>query len=131
MLAAKFNILAEQGAKLNLTFVWKDKDGVVVDLTTYDMRMNISPAYGTAQVKYGTWVASTTTQAGDIKIGPSDIGTPDGSDGKVVISIAASVLSTWTYNDYVYIVELTAADGITVSRLAQGLFSVSKEIPNS
>ena len=131
MLAAKFNIAAEQGSTFNLTFVWKDKDGVVVDLTALDMLINISPAFGTSRVKYGNWYAAGKTQTGEITIGPTDISTPSGTDGKIVISITAAEMATWEYRDYVYMVEITTGDGVTKYRVAEGAFNVYKEIPNS
>ena len=131
MLAALYDIVAEQGSTFTLTFVWKDVDGDEVDLTTYDMRINIASAYGEVQTKFGNWDAGTTTQSGDILIGPSDLVTPDGSDGKVEITISASVLALWDYTDYVYTVELTEDAGVVVVRLVQGKFSTLQEIPNA
>ncbi|MBT7185860.1 hypothetical protein HN911_00815 [Candidatus Bathyarchaeota archaeon] len=131
MLAAEFNLVAEQGSTFALTFVWKDKDGTVVDLTTLDMLINIGPSFGTTRVKYGNWHAATKAQTGEITIGPTDIATPDGTDGKIVIGVTAAEMATWEYRDHVYMVELTTGDGVTKYRVAQGSFNVYKEIPNT
>jgi hypothetical protein len=112
MAAVTHDFLIEQGATKTLRFIWKDSEGVPVDLTSYTARMQLRRT-----VSSDTVVAELTTENGGIVLG--------GTDGTVDVEFSAE-LTAGLSKDGVYDLELESAGVVT--RLVQGNFTLSREV---
>lgn len=112
MAAVTYDFLIEQGATKTLRFIWKDSEGVPVDLTSYTARMQLRRT-----VSSDTVVAELTTENGGIVLG--------GADGTVDVEFSAA-LTEQIEKNCVYDIELVR--GQIVTRLVQGAISVSREV---
>ena len=124
MSAGIWNITAEQGATFSPTLIYKDSDGVPVEMTGWQARMQIRKTYGaaTAQVEL-------TTENGGITLGAA---------GQIALLISAADMAALPAadvqtssqrppsRDYVYDLELIVGD--VVSRLLEGKFRVSRGV---
>jgi hypothetical protein len=113
MAAAKYDITIEQGATFRLHLVWKDSEGVPVDLTGYSARMQIRQFVQSDDV-----VLSLNTGNGGIVLG---------EDGD--IQVAADAEQTEMIVDLagVYDLEMVSADD-TVTRLVEGKVKINPEV---
>lgn len=114
MVAAKYNIKMEQGSTFLRTFNITDDEGTVVDLTDYIARMQIRSDVAASSV-----IVSCSTLANYMNI--------DGSSGTIVVSIPATVTSTFTNTSGVYDLELESPDGV-VTRLLEGNVRLSLNV---
>lgn len=114
MAAANYDWMIEQGVTLIKTFVLKDSDGVVIDLTGYTARMQIRQ-----KVHSTTSYVDATTANGKLAI--------DGSNGKITLTLTDTETSAFEWTAGVYDLEIEATDG-TVSRVIQGAVTVSQEV---
>jgi hypothetical protein len=104
----------EQGATLNRRLIWKDSNGVVINLTGYTARMQVRQSVSSA-VK----LMDLTTENGGIVLG--------GSAGTVDIKATAAAMAAMTWKRGVYDIELISADG-TVTRLLSGDVELVPEV---
>jgi zona occludens toxin (predicted ATPase) len=114
MAAATYDFQLEQGATLLKPFVWKDSNGVAVNLTGYTAKMQVR----------------RNTSADDVLLELSTINgkltiTPLSGMVTMVFSATTTAAIDWTRGKYD--LELTSGDG-TVTRLLEGEITVSKEI---
>lgn len=114
MAAAQYDFTIEQGATLEKTFVWKDGDGVVVNLSAYTARMQVRQSPSATDV-----LQSLTTTDSTIVLG--------GALGTITLSLSATATAAITWRRGKYDLELVSGDG-TVTRLLEGVITVSKEI---
>lgn len=112
-MAAKANIIIDQGTDFTTTITVTDDDGAVVDLTGYSANGHIRKHY-----------TSTTAIVFDCALGIPR------TDGQVTISLGRAVTSTMEAGRYVYDVELTSAAN-TRSRLVEGVVTVTPEVTRS
>jgi hypothetical protein len=113
--AARFDLVIEQGATFDKTFVWKDASKVVKNLTAYTAAMQIRDTVDTT-----TTIASSTGTSPNITI------TLGGTAGTIQIVIAASATALFTFDLAVYDLEVTT--GTTVKRLLEGEVKLNKEV---
>lgn len=112
MPAVTYDFVIEQGATKVLRFVWKDSNGVPVDLSGYTARMQLRKTVTNPAV-----AAELTTENGGILLG--------GVDGTVDVEFSAE-LTAGLSKDGVYDLELESAGVVT--RLVQGNFTLSREV---
>lgn len=112
MAAGNYDFTIEQGATLKTDFIWKDETGSVVDLTGGTARMQIRPSLSSETI-----VLELTTENGGLVIG--------GETGKVTMNISASQSSAITRGG---VYDLEVVVGPVVTRLLQGVVSISKEV---
>jgi hypothetical protein len=106
MVAAKHSLKMEQGATFSRTFVLTDDVGTPIDLTSYIARMQIRPS-----------VTSTSTILDASTLG--SYMTIGSTDGKISLTVPATVTSTYTTIDSVYDLEIESPSAI-VTRLLEG-----------
>jgi hypothetical protein len=111
MPAANYDIYIEQGATYYQEFIWKDSNGVAINLSTYTSRMQVR------QVKTENVILNLTNTSGMTL----------GSDGSIKISVSATTTSTLPTLGARYDLELQSANG-TVTRLLQGEVVISAEV---
>jgi len=109
-MAAKANIIIDQGTDFSTTLTVTGDDGSVTDLTGYSANGHIRKHY-----------TSSTATVFDISFG-----TPR-TDGQVTISLGRSVTENMEAGRYVYDVELTSSAN-SRSRLVEGVVTVTPQV---
>lgn len=112
-MAAKANIIIDQGSDFSTTITVTDSGGDVVDLTGYTARGQIRKHY-------------TSSTAVDFDI---SFGVPR-SEGVVTLSLSNANTTVMEPGRYVYDAELVSASGI-ISRLVEGIATVTPEVTRS
>jgi len=109
-MAAKANIVIDQGADFSTTITVTDDAGDTVDLTNYTASGQIRKHY-TSNTSYDFTMS---------------FGTPR-SAGQLTLSMGRAVTSTIEAGRYVYDVEITSAAN-TRSRLVEGIATITPEV---
>ena len=112
---AKHNLYIYRGATLSEAVTWKDENSVPIDLTGFTARMHMRETLEAA-----TPFLTLTTENGGIALG--------GVAGTIDIIASATATSAITATEGVYDLELIASDGITVTRLLEGVVFISPEV---
>lgn len=112
---AKHNLYVYRGATLSEAVTWKDENNVPIDLTGFTARMHMRETLEAA-----TPFLTLTTENGGIALG--------GVAGTIDIIASATATSAITATEGVYDLELIASDGITVTRLLEGVVFISPEV---
>ncbi|CAB4130887.1 hypothetical protein UFOVP121_42 [uncultured Caudovirales phage] len=114
MPAAIYDITIEQGATFTLSLVWKDSAGTPIDLTGWQARMQVRPAYHSDVV-----FLSLSSPSGGITLG--------GTAGTIEVVGSAAATAAIDGRKAVYDIELVAPGG-AVTRLLQGAAVISPEV---
>lgn len=109
-MAAKANIVIDQGADFATTITVTDTDGSIVDLTGYTGEGQIRKHY-------------TSETAVDLIVEFQD----PRSSGQVTLSLTNANTAAMEAGRYVYDVEITSGGG-TISRLAEGIATVTPQV---
>lgn len=113
-MAGYYDITIEQGATYVQALIWKDSDGVAMDLTGYTARMQIR-----AKKSSETVLHEATTENGGIAI--------TALTGTVTITISAADTAAFDFLKGVYDLELISGTSV-VTRLVEGSVAVSLEV---
>lgn len=113
-IAAKYDIICDQGATFNRVLTWQDSNGDPINLTGYTAKMQIRP-----EASSSTTTLSLTTENSRISLG--------GAAGTITLTIAAADTAAVTAGQYVYDLELVSGAG-TVTRLVMGSFLNRPEV---
>lgn len=108
-MSAKFNLVCEQATTFNFQFQIKN-DVTPWNLTNYTATMTVRPFVGASTT---TVVASTTN--GRIVL--------DGINGRVTVTIPASITEDITPGRYSY--DLVLDSGTVITRILEGKFAVT------
>jgi len=111
-LAAKLDMVVEQGATFPKTFSWKDENGIIIDLSPYALYMTIRPYKGSS-------IIIANSLLGDIEITKLE------DVGYFEIRISSDVTANFDFTRAVYDIE--AHRGRIVYRLVEGDLLLSKE----
>lgn len=114
MPAAVNNIVIEQGATLQLRFIYEDATETPINLTGYTARMQVRRKYASPDI-----LLNFTTENGGITITPLT--------GTMDVVGAATITKDLPTKPCVYDLELVAPNG-TVYRLVQGSVSITPEV---
>ena len=122
MAAGNYSFTIEQGTTFTRIFKYKDEDGNPVDLTGYDVRMQIRSSYDSAVL------ASLTSGSGDFVVSVP----PDAAEGvtdknQIKLTISANNTAAYTFDQALYDIELESGTGV-VTRLLQGKIKLSREV---
>lgn len=112
MLAGRYDLTVEQGSTFNLTLVYKDQRGYVIDLTGYSARMQLRKT-----VSHGSADLDLTTANGRIVV--------EGTAGRITLNIAAADTAGLSGTG-VYDLELV--NGLIVQRILEGSYTISPEV---
>jgi hypothetical protein len=112
---AKHNFFVYRGATFSEQIEWKDENGVAIDLTGFTARMHMRDT-----LEATTPFLTLTTENGGITLG--------GAAGTVDLLASAAATSAISAPSGVYDLELVAGDGVTVTRLLEGLVTISPEV---
>ena len=116
MVAPRVNLLIDQGAKFDQTFLVKDKSsGDVRDLTGYTARLQARTSHDAS-----TPLVSLTSGSG-ITLG--------GAAGTIRVTISATDTAQYTWEQGVYDLEIIPSSGEDdAERVLQGYVTVNKEV---
>lgn len=114
MAAASHDFTIEQGVTTSKSFVWKDSEGTVIDLTGYSARMQIR-----SSIDSTTTLLSATNANGQLVI--------TAAQGKVTLTLTATETAALDFSTGVYDLELVSNAGV-VTRLVEGSVTLSKEV---
>lgn len=122
MAAGNYSFTIEQGTTFTRVFKYKDENGAPVDLTGYDVRMQIRSSFDSAVL------ASLTSGSGDFVVSVP----PDAADGvtdknQIKLTISATNTAAYTFDQALYDIELESETGV-VTRLLQGKIKLSREV---
>lgn len=112
---AKHNFFVYRGATFSEQIEWKDENGVAIDLTGFTARIHMRDT-----LEATTPFLTLTTENGGIALG--------GTAGTVDLLASAAATSAISATSGVYDLELVAGDGVTVTRLLEGLVTISPEV---
>ena len=118
MSAAQYDFVVEQGTTLVKKFIWKDSEGVPVDLTGYSARMHLRKKREDAEP-----ILALTTENDRIALG--------GLAGTIEVTFEATDTVDLTDKRFVYDLELVLprlGRPDYVKRLVQGRVSLSLEV---
>ena len=120
MPAAQHDILIEQGSLYTLNLVYKDSEGVPIDLTGWSARMQIRQKHTSPDPA----LISLSSVAGSIILG--------GALGTISARITSDMSAALTIKTGVYDLELIPPSGEDDAfRLIEGAVTVSKEVTRS
>jgi hypothetical protein len=119
MAAGIYNFTIEQGTTVVKQFTYKDANAAVVDLSGYDVRMQIRDT-----VASSTIIDTFTTSSG-MSILASAAST---ASGTIQLRIEAASSSLYTFSTAVYDIEIEETGSSTVTRLLQGSIKLSPEV---
>lgn len=114
MTAGIYNATIDQGATWSVTVLYKDSNGVAINLTGYTAAMQVRQQYSSETAEL-----TLTSPANGIVITPLT--------GTIVITMTALQTGGLDEGYYVYDVELTSSGGL-VDRLIQGQLTVAPEV---
>lgn len=106
-MAAKVNIVLDQGTTFNTSFSFSNDDDVSIDFSSYTANSQIRKSY-------------TSSTAYTFTVGL-------GNNGIITLSMNAATSSTITAGRYLYDLEVQDANGVR-SRLVEGIVTVTPEI---
>lgn len=113
-MTAEYNFKINQGASVLKPFVWKDKNGVPVDLTGYLVRMQVRQSASSDEILF-----EATTANGRFVLGPDP--------GMFTLTLTAEQTSLIEWRRGKYDIELVSSSGF-VTRLLYGVIEVSREV---
>jgi hypothetical protein len=111
MIAATYNILADQGATFSRVLTWNTSAGTPVNLNGYTAKMQVRT------VDNNTLGIELSTINGRIALG--------GAAGTITLTVAATDMG-FEAGAHVYDLEMTV--GTTTTRLVQGSFELRPEV---
>jgi hypothetical protein len=121
MIAAKYDLIMEQGATFQEQFLWTQADGDPVDMTNFDLRMQIRPYHDAPNyILEGEWDGGTLTPTGDIVFSTIP------AFGLFNITISAAIMETLVFVSGVYDIEVDT--GTAIIRLVEGSVELNKEV---
>lgn len=113
MAVTNYTFQCLQGANFEEVVTWKNAAGSPINNTGYSARMQVRKEPNTEVL------ANLSTANGKIELG--------GSNGEVVLALEAAETEDLPPGDYYYDLEMVSAGG-AVSRIVEGIFSVSREV---
>lgn len=110
-----YDIVADQGATLHETAVWKDSARKIINVTGYTARMHVRSAVESSSI-----ILTLTTENGRIQV--------IGVQGRFDLTVSAADMTVVPAGKYVYDLEVIAPTTGVVDRLMQGNFIVRGEV---
>ena len=130
MASGKYSFIVEQGATTDFQIVYKDSDGVAVDLSGYTAAMQLRDSKGGS-----TLYATLTSSLGDIytktsgsaflSLSGSNL-TTDQVSGSIGVYIGHGVTNDFSFNEAYYDIEIT--NGQIRTRLLEGAIKLTKQV---
>ena len=128
MAAGTYNFTIEQGTTVDFEVQYKDSNLVPINLTGYSGRMQIRSSYADNQpITYITLSSSLAPDGTGLNFsGSAAKGLKPPTSGSIGVYILAESSSAFNFVKAKYDLEITS--GSTVTRLLQGVITLSKEV---
>lgn len=126
MAAGNYSFTIEQGTTVNFEIQYTDSGSNPINLTGYSGKMQIRSNFANDQpTTYATLSSSLAPDGTGLNFSGS-AGTKPPTSGSIGIYISAASSSAFTFTKAKYDLEITS--GSTVTRLLQGVVTLSKEV---
>ena len=122
MAAGKYSFTIEQGSTVKIPLIYKDNQGVPVNLTQYSSKMQIRDSYGSTP----PIITLTSTLNPD----GTGLNMSNAVSGGITIYIASCTSSMFNFVDAVYDLDIISGSGNCpiVNRILEGKVRLSKEV---
>jgi hypothetical protein len=130
MASGKYSFIVEQGATTDFQIVYKDSDGVAVDLSGYTAAMQLRDSKGGSTL-YATLTSSLgdtytkTSGSAFLSLSGSNL-TTDQVSGSIGVYIGHGVTNDFSFNEAYYDIEIT--NGQIRTRLLEGAIKLTKQV---
>jgi hypothetical protein len=130
MASGKYSFIVEQGATTDFQIVYKDSDGVAVDLSGYTAAMQLRDSKGGSTL-YTTLTSSLgdtytkTSGSAFLSLSGSNL-TTDQVSGSIGVYIGHGVTNDFSFNEAYYDIEIT--NGQIRTRLLEGAIKLTKQV---
>ena len=114
MVAAKKDLIIEQGADFYKHLIYKDSNKIPKILTSYTAKMQIRATHGSKDVLFELSTANSRIVI-------------TANDGKIELMIGNTLTSAMTFTKGVYDLELIDSGG-SITRLIEGTITVTKNV---
>lgn len=119
MAAGKYDFTIEQGSTVDFSIQYKDINGIPINLTDYDARMQLRPDFADfTTVEYLTLSSSLDIDNTGLHIMPTS--------GSIRIYISAEKTDTLTFDTSLYDLEIYS--GSFVNRLMEGIIKLKRSV---
>ena len=121
MAAGKYSFTIEQGSTVDFVIVYKDSNGVPVDLSTYNSKMQIRLTYGSAPI---------VTLSSSLNADGTGLNMSNAASGAIEIYIASCTSSMFNFDTAIYDLDIISGSGDcpVVTRILEGKVKLSKEV---
>jgi hypothetical protein len=122
MAAGKYSFTIEQGSTVEIPLIYKDNQGIPVNLTQYSSKMQIRDSYGSTP----PIITLTSTLNPD----GTGLNMSNAVSGGITIYIASCTSSMFNFVDAVYDLDIISGSGNCpiVNRILEGKVRLSKEV---
>jgi len=130
MAAGKYTFTVEQGSTVDFRIEYKDSNGVAIDLTDYEARMQLRPSKESSTI-YCNLVSVLDADGTGLNMTPAADGLVlPKTSGSIGIFISAASSSLFSFSDAYYDLEIYSGSGATeyVTRILEGKVKLSKEV---
>jgi hypothetical protein len=121
MAAGKYSFTIEQGSTVEIPLIYKDNQGVPVNLTQYSSKMQIRLTYGSAPI---------VTLSSSLNPDGTGLNMSNAVSGGITIYIASCTSSMFNFIDAVYDLDIISGSGNcpVVNRILEGKVRLSQEV---
>lgn len=126
MAAGNYSFTIEQGTTVNFEVQYTDSGSNPINLTGYSGKMQIRSNFANDQPTTYITLSSSLSPDGTGLNFSGSAGTKPPTSGSIGIYISAASSSAFTFTKAKYDLEITS--GSTVTRLLQGVVTLSKEV---
>jgi hypothetical protein len=122
MAAGKYSFTIEQGSTVEIPLIYKDNQGVPVNLTQYSSKMQIRDSYGSTP----PIITLTSTLNSD----GTGLNMSNAVSGGITIYIASCTSSMFNFIDAIYDLDIISGSGDCpiINRILEGKIRLSKEV---
>jgi len=121
MAAGKYSFTIEQGSTVDFVIIYKDSNGIPVDLSTYNSKMQIRLTYGSAPI---------VTLSSSLNPDGTGLNMSNAASGAIGIYIASCTSSLFNFDTAIYDLDIISGSGDcpVVVRILEGKVKLSKEV---
>lgn len=122
MAAGKYSFTIEQGSTVEIPLIYKDNQGVPVNLTQYSAKMQIRDSYGSTP--------PIITLSSSLNLDGTGLDLSNAVSGGITIYIASCTSSMFNFSEAIYDLDIISGSGDCpiINRILEGKVRLSKEV---
>jgi hypothetical protein len=122
MAAGKYSFTIEQGSTVEIPLIYKDNQGVPVNLTQYSAKMQIRDSYGSTP--------PIITLSSSLNLDGTGLDLSNAASGGITIYIASCTSSMFNFSEAIYDLDIISGSGDCpiINRILEGKVRLSKEV---